>query len=84
MKYKKAIRYYQNLLNLLNIVQKNYGEKSINNILDYASNSDSIEFLEQFYEITLTKLEETKNDVINNNDNNIHDIYFYILYRYYY
>jgi len=84
LKYKKAIRYYQNLLNLLNIVQKNYGEKSINNILDYASNSDSIEFLEQFYEITLTKLEETKNDVINNNDNNIHDIYFYILYRYYY
>ena len=71
-------------MNLLNIVTKSYSEKSINNILDYASNSDSIEFLEQFYEITLTKLEETKNDVINNNDNNIHDIYFYILYRYYY
>ena len=48
---------------MLNIVPKSYSEKSINNILDYASNSDSIEFLEQFYEITLTKLEETNNDV---------------------
>jgi len=54
--YEGAIKYYQNLLNLLNIVPKSYSEKSINNILDYASNSDSIEFLEQFYEITLTKL----------------------------
>ena len=53
-------------MNLLNIVAKSYSEKSINNILDYASNSDSIEFLEQFYEITLTKLKETNNDVINN------------------
>jgi COP9 signalosome complex subunit 2 len=60
--YEGAIKYYKYLLNLLNIVPKSYGEKSINNILDYASNSDSIEFLEQFYEITLKKLEETKND----------------------
>jgi len=60
--YENAIKYYQNLLNLLNIVAKSYSEKSINNILDYASNSDNIEFLEQFYEITLAKLEETNND----------------------
>ncbi|KAL6617732.1 PCI-domain-containing protein [Neocallimastix californiae] len=60
--YEGAIKYYKHLLNLLNIVSKSYGEKSINNILDYASNSDSIEFLEQFYEITLNKLKEVKND----------------------
>ncbi|ORX48068.1 COP9 signalosome complex subunit 2-like protein [Anaeromyces robustus] len=60
--YEGAIKYYKKLLSLLNIVAKSYSEKSINNILDYASNSDSIEFLEQFYEITLNKLEETKND----------------------
>jgi len=60
--YEGAIKYYKKLLSLLNIVAKSYSEKSINNILDYASNSDSIEFLEQFYEITLSKLEETNND----------------------
>ncbi|ORX59175.1 putative COP9 signalosome complex subunit [Piromyces finnis] len=60
--YEGAIEYYKNLLSLLNIVPKSYSEKSINNILDYASNSDSISFLEQFYEITLNKLKETNND----------------------
>lgn len=60
--YDSALKYYNELLTFINFVSRNYSEKSINNILDYSSNSDNMNFLEQFYSTTLKSLEETKND----------------------
>ncbi|KAI9017634.1 PCI domain-containing protein [Gaertneriomyces semiglobifer] len=43
-------------------VTRNYSEKSINNILDYVSTSSDMEFLEEFYSLTLQALEEARNE----------------------
>jgi COP9 signalosome complex subunit 2 len=43
-------------------VTRNYSEKSINNILDYASTADNMTFMEAFYEVTLESLVEMKNE----------------------
>jgi COP9 signalosome complex subunit 2 len=44
-------------------VTRNYAEKSINNTLDFVSNSPDMGFLEKFYATTLDSLQEQKNDV---------------------
>jgi len=62
-KYDKVISYYQQLLTYIKTaVTKNYGEKSINSILDYVSNSKQTDLLQEFYEITLNALKEAKNE----------------------
>lgn len=43
-------------------VTRNHSEKSINNILDLASSSSDVEFMEQFYATTLTSLQDVGND----------------------
>lgn len=45
-----------------NSVTKNHGEKTINSILDYTSNSKDMEVLKHFYETTLDALKSAKND----------------------
>lgn len=46
-------------------VTRNYSEKCLNNIMDYVSGSASQNFalLQEFYQTTLTALEEAKNEV---------------------
>lgn len=57
---------YQKLLPYIKTaVTRNYSEKSINSILDNISSSTDMDFMEQFYSITLQALEDSKNDVIN-------------------
>ena len=62
----KTLQKYEALLPYTNTpaVTRNYAEKSINNILDFISTSQDMEFLEAFYQKTLQSLLENKNDVI--------------------
>ncbi|OZJ05588.1 COP9 signalosome complex subunit 2 [Bifiguratus adelaidae] len=61
--YDKTMLYYKQLLTYIkSAVTRNYSEKSINNILDYISLSEDMQFMEQFYETTLDALTEAKND----------------------
>ncbi|KAJ3179013.1 COP9 signalosome complex subunit 2 [Gaertneriomyces sp. JEL0708] len=54
---------YEQLLTYVRTsVTRNYSEKSINNILDYVSTSSDMEFLEEFYSLTLKALEEARNE----------------------
>lgn len=58
-----ALKYYKILLTYTkSAVTRNYSEKSLNNILDYVSNSTDSTFMESFYETTLSNLAEAKND----------------------
>ncbi|KAI8086101.1 PCI domain-containing protein [Halteromyces radiatus] len=62
-KYEDTLSYYKQLLTYMkSAVTRNYSEKSINNILDYASTADNLSFMETFYEITLESLVEMKNE----------------------
>ena len=62
--FTKAIKYYKQLLTYIkSAVTRNYSEKSINNILDLVSSSQDMNFLQEFYSLTLQALEDIKNDV---------------------
>lgn len=59
----QTLRYYKELLLYTkSAVTRNYSEKTINNILDYASTADNMAFMEAFYQTTLDSLVETKNE----------------------
>ncbi|XP_050304163.1 COP9 signalosome complex subunit 2-like [Anthonomus grandis grandis] len=61
--YGETMSQYRELLRYINhAVTKNHGEKSINSILDYTSNSRDIELLRKFYETTLEALKVAKNE----------------------
>lgn len=58
-----TLKYYKILLTYTkSAVTRNYSEKSLNNILDYISNSKDTAFMEDFYSTTLSNLAEAKND----------------------
>src|SRR5271154_6361045 len=60
---ENALLYYNELLTYTTrAVTRNYSEKSINNILDKISLSSDTAFMERFYSITLTALEEQQNE----------------------
>lgn len=60
---ENALKYYNELLTYTTrAVTRNYSEKSINNILDKISLSNDTAFMERFYGITLTALEEQQNE----------------------
>lgn len=60
---ENALKYYKELLTYTTrAVTRNYSEKSINNILDKISLSSNTAFMERFYNITLTALEEQQNE----------------------
>ncbi|KAI8339421.1 PCI domain-containing protein [Chlamydoabsidia padenii] len=62
-KHDQTLKYYKQLLTYIkSAVTRNYSEKSINNILDYASTADNMTFMEAFYEVTLESLVEMKNE----------------------
>ncbi|KAJ3092946.1 COP9 signalosome complex subunit 2 [Quaeritorhiza haematococci] len=61
--FKATLAYYKQLLTYIkSAVTRNYGEKSINNILDFVSVSQDMVFLEELYSTTLKSLEEAKNE----------------------
>lgn len=43
-------------------VSRNYGEKSINSVLDYVSTAEDDQLMLRFYETTLEALKEAKNE----------------------
>lgn len=58
-----TLTYYKILLTYTkSAVTRNYSEKSLNNILDYISNSKDTTFMESFYSTTLSNLADAKND----------------------
>jgi hypothetical protein len=60
----QTLKHYKTLLTYIkSAVSRNYSEKSINNILDFVSNSTDMKFLEEFYSVTLETLNDIKNDV---------------------
>ncbi|KAI9308871.1 PCI domain-containing protein [Cunninghamella echinulata] len=62
-RHNDTLRYYKELLLYTkSAVTRNYSEKTINNILDYASTADDMAFMEAFYQTTLDSLVETKNE----------------------
>lgn len=64
--YDAALAYYQQLLTYTKkAVTRNVAEKGINGILDYVSAESTLETgkMQQFYEVTMTALEEAKNEV---------------------
>ncbi|XP_073311374.1 COP9 signalosome complex subunit 2-like [Primulina huaijiensis] len=64
-KYKEMMDAYRDMLTYIkSAVTRNYSEKCINNIMDFISGSASQNFslLQEFYQTTLTALEEAKNE----------------------
>ncbi|KAG0170455.1 COP9/signalosome complex subunit Csn2 [Apophysomyces sp. BC1015] len=62
-KYDDTLEYYKELLTYIkSAVTRNYSEKSINNILDYVSMADNMQFMEKFYQTTLDALVDAKNE----------------------
>lgn len=58
-----TLKYYKQLLTYTkSAVTRNYSEKSLNNILDYISNSKDTTFMEEFYSTTMSNLADAKND----------------------
>lgn len=65
-RYGEALAYYKTLLTYTKKgVTRNVAEKSINGILDYVSAQSALETerMQEFYEVTMSALEEAKNDV---------------------
>ncbi|EPY50886.1 COP9/signalosome complex subunit Csn2 [Schizosaccharomyces cryophilus OY26] len=60
----EMLKHYQKLLEFAEwpSITKNYAEKSIYNIVDYASSSTNAQFLERFYEITTHALHKLNNE----------------------
>ncbi|KAJ3122568.1 COP9 signalosome complex subunit 2 [Nowakowskiella sp. JEL0407] len=67
--YPSVLKYYREVLTYMNVVSRNDSEKSINNILDRVSTVQDMQFLEQFYSITLAALDEAKNDRLSTKTN---------------
>lgn len=64
--YDQALAYYNQLLTYTKkAVTRNVAEKGINGILDYVSAESTLETgkMQEFYEVTMTALEEAKNEV---------------------
>lgn len=60
---EKMLERYKELLAYVNdAVTRNYSEKVLNSILDDIGTNEDMGFLQEFYETTLKKLEETKNE----------------------
>ena len=60
---EKMLERYKELLTYVNdAVTRNYSEKVLNSILDTIGTNENMMFLQDFYETTLQKLEETKNE----------------------
>jgi COP9 signalosome complex subunit 2 len=57
--FTQVIKHYSRLLTYLNAVTKNYSEKSITNILDNVSTCSDMNFLEEFYTLTLNSLKDS-------------------------
>ncbi|XP_063712839.1 COP9 signalosome complex subunit 2-like isoform X2 [Symsagittifera roscoffensis] len=55
-------RYHQLLTYIKCAVTRNHSEKAINSILDFISTSHNMELLQNFYETTLSALQEAKNE----------------------
>lgn len=55
-------RYHQLLTYIKTAVTRNHSEKAINSILDFISTSQNMELLQNFYETTLSALQEAKNE----------------------
>lgn len=65
-RYDEALSYYRTLLSYTKKgVTRNVAEKSINGILDYVSAEQGLPTgsMQEFYEVTMTALEEAKNEV---------------------
>lgn len=65
-RYDEALKHYKTLLTYTKKgVTRNVAEKSINGILDYVSAESKLETgrMQEFYEVTMTALEEAKNEV---------------------
>lgn len=65
-RYDEALAYYKTLLTYTKkAVTRNVAEKAINRVLDYVSADEGLglDKMQEFYEITMTALEEQKNDV---------------------
>eukprot|EP00164_Ancoracysta_twista_P002902 GFYU01003860.1.p1 GENE.GFYU01003860.1~~GFYU01003860.1.p1 ORF type:complete len:441 (+),score=126.11 GFYU01003860.1:110-1432(+) len=61
--YDQMMKRYNAMLTYIkSAVTRNYSEKCINNILDFVSNSNQMQLLQDFYETTLDALKEAKND----------------------
>lgn len=63
-KYDDMLQSYQRLLGYTNwlSITKNYSEKSIYNIVEYASSCENTEFLEKFYDVTTKALQNLNNE----------------------
>jgi COP9 signalosome complex subunit 2 len=65
-RYREAVQHYAELLTYVPKVNKNYSEKSINNMLDFveknADKTEAANSLEQFYSLTLDTLQAAKNE----------------------
>ena len=62
-KHKEMMDSYKQMLTYIKTaVTRNYSEKVINKVLDLVSGSQQMELLQEFYETTLTALQEAKND----------------------
>jgi COP9 signalosome complex subunit 2 len=59
-RFDDVLKFYQKLFDyaMAPVITKNYSEKSINNLLDYVSNTQNEEFLEKFYDLTLHALSD--------------------------
>ncbi|SCZ97918.1 BZ3500_MvSof-1268-A1-R1_Chr7-3g09638 [Microbotryum saponariae] len=71
-RYDDALRYYKTLLTYTKKgVTRNVAEKSINGILDYVSAEHGLETgkMQEFYEVTMSALEEAKNERLSTKTN---------------
>lgn len=55
-------RYKEMLTYIRSAVTRNYSEKCINSILDFVSSSNQMNLLQEFYETTLSALQEARNE----------------------
>jgi COP9 signalosome complex subunit 2 len=61
--YQEMMDAYKQMLTYVkSSVTRNDAEKKINSLLDYVSASTSTELLQEFYDVTLSALQEAKND----------------------
>ncbi|ORY91680.1 PCI domain-domain-containing protein [Leucosporidium creatinivorum] len=71
-RYDEALKHYKTLLTYTKKgVTRNVAEKSINGILDYVSAESKLETgrMQEFYEVTMTALEEAKNERLSTKTN---------------
>uniref|UniRef100_A0A7S1GVW3 PCI domain-containing protein n=2 Tax=Hemiselmis andersenii TaxID=464988 RepID=A0A7S1GVW3_HEMAN len=61
-RYQEMMDRYKELLNYLHVVTKNQSEKVMTKIVDFVSGSSDMDFLEKFYDTTLSALKESQNE----------------------